>query len=615
MKGLGKILRFIKGYKPYVVLNIAFNVISQVFNIFSFALVIPFAQILFDTDKAGLAKITAQGLPAFKWSGDALSKYFQYYVAHYINTKGSEYVLLVFSVSFIVIIFLKNITRYLAIFFMAPIRNGVVKDIRNEMYEKILVLPLSYYSAERKGDIMARMTNDITEIEWSVMQSIELITINPLTIVFLVGFLIFLSPQLTLFVFALLPVTGLLIARIAKSLKRSSTRAKEHMSLLFSMIEETLGGIRIVKAFNGESSWRNKFHTENQTYTNVMNKVYRKTDLASPLSEFMGSIVLAIVMYFGGQLVWSQSHALDGALFVAYIIAFSQIIPPAKAFSGAYYSVQKGLASIERINKILHTEVTVKEADAPKTIRAFEKEIEYKNVSFAYQRGDTGYALKEINLKIQKGKTIAIVGQSGSGKSTLVDMLPRFYDPTGGEITIDGIPLKELSLASLRNLMGIVTQESILFNDTVKSNIAFGMSGVTDEQVIAAAKVANAHDFIMRMDKNYQTNIGDRGSKLSGGERQRMSIARAILKNPPVLILDEATSALDTESERLVQDALTKLMANRTSIVIAHRLSTIKNADEIIVMQKGSVVERGTHASLIQQSGVYKRLYDLQSFV
>jgi subfamily B ATP-binding cassette protein MsbA len=614
-KDLGKILRYITRYKLYAGLNVLFNVLSMIFGIFSLAMIIPFLQILFNTDAAAQAKILADGLPPFKWSGDALSKYFSYYVTDMVNHRGAEYVLLLISVSLVAVILVKNLFRYLAIFYMAPIRNGTVKDIRNEMYDKILVLPLSYYSAERKGDIMARMTNDIQEIEWSVMQSIEMLTITPLTILVYLGFLIFLSGQLTLLVFILLPITGFLIARIAKSLKRSSSKSKEHMGVLFSMIEETLGGLRIIKAFNGENSSRAKFFGENQTYTNVMNRVYRKTDLASPLSEFLGSIVLAIVMYFGGKLVWSSSHALDGAVFVTYIATFTQLIPPAKAFSTAYYSMQKGLASIDRINKILHSEVTVREVENPLTISSFEKEIEYKNVSFAYNRGDLGWAVKDVNIKLAKGKTIALVGQSGSGKSTLVDLLPRFYDPTSGEIIIDGLPIKNLSLTQLRSLMGIVTQESILFNDTVKNNIAFGMNNVTDEQVIEAAKVANAHDFIMRMENGYETNIGDRGSKLSGGERQRMSIARAILKNPPVLILDEATSALDAESERLVQDALTKLMSHRTSIVIAHRLSTIKNADEIIVMQKGSIVERGSHINLIVQNGVYKKLYDLQSFV
>ena len=615
IKGLGKILRYIKGYKLYAGLNVLFNIISMVFGVFSIAMIIPFAQILFNTDKVELAKILADGAPKLGVSSNTLAQYFKYEVAHLMQTQGPQYVLVLIAVALIVIIFIKNVTRYLAIFFMAPIRNGIVKDIRNEMYDKVLALPLSYFSDERKGDIMARMTSDITEIEWSVMQSIELLTINPLTIIIMLGFLVFLSPQLTLMALVLLPVTGFLITRIAKSLKRSSTKSKEHMAILFSMIEETLGGMRIIKAFNAEGSSRQKFMTENQTYTQVMNGVYRRTDLASPLSEFMGSIVLAVVIYFGGELALGDTPTLDGSIIVAYIATFSQVIPPVKALSGAYYSVQKGLASIERINKILHTEVSIKEAPNPKEVSAFEKEIEYRNVSFAYQRGDAGYALRNIDLKIAKGRTIAIVGQSGSGKSTMVDMLPRFYDPTEGSILLDGIPLTELRIHGLRSLMGNVTQESILFNDTVRNNIAFGMNTVTDEQIIAAAKVANAHDFISRMEKGYETNIGDRGNKLSGGERQRMSIARAILKNPPVLILDEATSALDTESERLVQDALTKLMANRTSIVIAHRLSTIKNADEIIVMQKGNIVERGTHSDLLAHNGVYKKLYDLQSFV
>lgn len=613
-KDLGKILRYLKGYNGYLTVNIISNILSLLFSIFSFAMIIPFMQILFNTDVQAQAKILSQGEPKFSLSGSSLSQYFNYEIAHLIATRGSEYVLILICIVFVAVILLKNLTRYAAIFCMAPIRNGVVKDIRNEIYDKILVLPLSYYSAERKGDIMSRMTNDITEIEWSVMQSIEMLTVNPLNIIFLLGFLIFLSPQLTLFVFVLLPVMGFLIVTIAKSLRRSSTKAKEHMGILFSIIEETLGGIRIIKAFNAENSSRKKFFDENGLYTKVMNKVYRKTDLASPLSEFMGAIVIAVVMYFGGKLVWSTDHALSGAIFVTYIAAFSQIIPPAKAFSSAYYSIQRGLASVERINKIINAEITIKEVASPKTIKTFESEVEYKNVSFAYQRGDIGYAIKDIDLRIPKGKTIALVGQSGSGKSTLVDMLPRFYDPTEGIIAIDGHSLREFSLHDLRNLMGIVTQESILFNDTVKNNIAFGMKDVTDAQVIDAAKVANAHDFIMRMEQGYETNIGDRGSKLSGGERQRISIARAILKNPPILILDEATSALDAESERLVQDALIKLMAHRTSVVIAHRLSTIKNADEIIVMQKGFIVERGNHSQLIDKNGVYKKLCDLQSF-
>jgi len=618
LKGLLKILRYIKGYKRFAVLNVIFNILQLVFSLFSLTMVIPLIQLLFNTDPAEYAETLKKLPPEISighLSPKNLTEYLKYHITQSIVNGGAERILLTICIVFVIVVLLKNLFRYLAIFYMAPIRNGVVKDIRNEIFSKVLELPLSYYSDERKGDIMSRMTTDVQEVEWSIMQSIEMLTVNPLQIIIFVGALIFISPQLTFFVFVLLPVTGLLIARIAKSLKRSSTKSKEQMGRIFSMMEETLSGLRIVKAFNAENITRTNFIEENNNYTHTMNRVYRKTDLASPLSEFLTSIVIAVIMYFGGKLVWSSAHTLSGELFVYYLVVFSQLIPPAKAFTQAYYTVQKGMASVERIDKIIQSEVTIREKENAITINSFDKEIEYKNVSFAYQRGDNGWALKDVNLKIPKGKTIAIVGQSGSGKSTLVDMLPRFYDPTDGEITIDGKPLKDLTLTSIRNLMGIVTQESILFNDTVKNNIAFGMKNITTEQVIEAAKVANAHDFIMRMENGYETNIGDRGSKLSGGERQRMSIARAILKNPPVLILDEATSALDTESERLVQDALTKLMAHRTSIVIAHRLSTIKNADEIIVMQKSLIVERGTHAELLTHNGTYKKLYDLQSFV
>lgn len=615
MKGIGKILRYLKGYKRFAALNVIANTLSILFGVFSISMLIPFLYVLFPAQggSANEALITAK--PAFHFSGAWVSDITKYYMQLFTTEYGLQNVLILLCLFFVLIMVLKNAFRYMAAFNMAPIRNGVIKDLRNEIYDKILVLPLSYYSAERKGDIMARMTNDLTEIEWSVMQSLEMITVNPLNIIVIIISLIVFSPQLTLLAVILLPITGFLIAKVGGTLRRSSSKAKGMMGLLFSIIEETIGGIRIIRAFTAEKISHTKFREENDRYTTVMNRVYRKTDLASPLTEVLVSIVLAILLYIGGKLVWSPNHYLDGPLFVAYVALFSQLVPPAKAFSTAYFNVEKGLASLERINKILHAEVTVNEIKNPKPISTFEKEIEYRNVSFAYQRGDTGWALRDINLKIPKGKTIAIVGQSGSGKSTLVDMLPRFYDPTEGSITIDGVPLNELSISQLRNLMGIVTQDTVLFNDTVKNNIAFGMHNVTDAQVIEAAKVAHADEFISRMENGYETNIGDRGGKMSGGERQRMSLARAILKNPPILILDEATSALDTESERLVQDALSKLMYNRTSIVIAHRLSTIKNADEIIVMQKGSIVERGTHTSLISQGGVYKKLYDLQSFV
>jgi ATP-binding cassette, subfamily B, bacterial MsbA len=615
LKGLGKILRYLKNYKKYAAINVIANALSIVFNVFSLVAVIPFLNVLFPSKDSAGKGVDILTKPEFHISGTYLSDISKYYIQNLSKEYGVQYVLILLCVGFVAMMLLKNLFRYIAVYNMAPIRNGVIKDLRNEIYDKILVLPLSYYSAERKGDIMARMTNDLTEIEWSVMQSLEMISVNPLNIIFIIVSLVILSPHLTLVAICLLPVIGFLIYKVGGTLRKSSSKSKGSMGVLFSMIEETIGGIRIIRAFTAEKIIHTKFREENNRYTAIMNRVYRRTDLASPLTEVLVSIVSAILIYIGGHMVWSSSHLLDGAVFITYIILFSQVMAPAKAFSTGYYNIEKGLASLERIDKILHAEITVTEVANPRAINTFQNEIEFKNVGFAYLRGDSGYALKNINLKIPKGKTIAIVGQSGSGKSTLVDMLPRFYDPTEGFITIDGAPLNELSISQLRNLMGIVTQDTVLFNDTVKNNIAFGMKNITDEQVMQAAKVAHAHEFISRMENGYETNIGDRGGKMSGGERQRMSLARAILKNPPILILDEATSALDTESERLVQDALTKLMTNRTSIVIAHRLSTIKNADEIIVMQSGNIVERGNHAALLALNGVYKRLYDLQSFV
>ena len=538
-----------------------------------------------------------------------------YQLAERIDKFGKLDALIMICLFIIITIFLKNLFRYLGMFFIAPIRNGVVRDMRNKMYDKVLNLPLSYYSEERKGDIMSRMTVDVQEIEWSIMQSLEMIFREPITMLMFLTTMVIISPQLSLFSLVLLPLSGLLIGRIGKSLRRSSSKSKEKMGILLSMMEETLGGLRIIKGFNAEKKMNGHFRNENQQYTDISVKVYRKTDLSSPLSEFLGVTVLVVVLYFGGKLVLSNDPSLNGSLLIFYIAIFSQLLPPAKSFTTAYYSVQKGLASAERIDKILEAEVTIRDNVNARSKKSFEKEIEYKNVSFAYREAQVGWVLNDINLKIEKGKTIALVGQSGSGKTTLADMLPRFYDPSQGSILIDGIDIKELKLQDLRELMGIVTQESILFNDTVYGNIAFGMEHVTEQQVMEAAKIANAHEFISQMPEGYHTNIGDRGSKLSGGQRQGISIARAVLKNPPILILDEATSALDTESERLVQDALNKLMKNRTSVVIAHRLSTIQHADEIIVMQKGQLIERGTHTALLQRNGAYKKLHDLQAFV
>jgi ATP-binding cassette, subfamily B, bacterial MsbA len=609
------VLRYVKGYWNYAFFNIFFNILSVIFSLFSIAMLFPFLQILLLADDKKVQEILANGTPVFKLSAAGITDAVNFFLAKTIDEQGRIEALVLICIFVITNIFLKNLFRYLGMFFVAPIRNNVVRDMRNKMYDKVLQLPLSYYSEERKGDIMSRMTTDVQEIEWSVMQSLEMIFREPVTILFFLGVMVVLSPQLTLFALILLPLSGIMIGRIGKSLRRSSTKRQEKMGTLLSMMEETLGGLRIIKGFNAEKNMHDRFREENQAYTSISVKMYRKTDLSSPLSEFLGVSVMVTILYFGGKLVLDVHPSLNGTLLITYLAIFAQLLAPAKAFTTAYYNVQKGLASAERIDKILNAEVTIQDANDPVSIKKFEKEIEYKNVSFAYREGEIGWVLDNVNLKIPKGKTIALVGQSGSGKTTLADMLPRFYDATKGEILIDGVPIKNTTLKDLRDLMGIVTQESILFNDTVYNNIAFGIGNVTEQEVINAAKIANAHDFIVQMPQGYQTNIGDRGNKMSGGQRQRMSIARAVLKNPPILILDEATSALDTESERLVQDALNKLMQNRTSIVIAHRLSTIQHADEIIVMQKGVIIERGTHAELITRSGTYKKLHDLQSFV
>jgi ABC-type multidrug transport system fused ATPase/permease subunit len=615
MKKFFGVLRYVKGYWNYAFLNILFNILSVVFSLFSIAMLFPFLQVLLFADDHMLHQTVAKGVPSFALTAASLTDNVNYFLASQIMNHGKLHALVLICLFVIVNIFLKNLFRYLGMFFVAPIRINVVRDMRNRMYDKVLRLPLSYYSEERKGDIMSRMTTDVQEIEWSIMKSLESIFREPVTILMYLGTMVVISPQLSLFSLVLLPVSGLLIGRIGKSLRRSSLRQKEKIGLLISMMEETLGGLRIIKGFNAEKNIGQRFQKENGEYTAMSLKIQRKVDLASPISEFLGVCVLVTVLYFGGKLVLGADPSINGSILIFYIAVFSQLLTPAKSFTEAYYSVQKGLASAERIDKILEAEVSIRDAENPVPIDKFEKEIEYRNVSFAYREGEVGWVLNDVNLKIEKGKTIALVGQSGSGKTTMADMLPRFYDATKGEILIDGISIKDTRLSDLRSLMGIVTQESILFNDTVYNNIAFGINHVTEQQVMEAAKIANAHEFIMQMPQGYQTNIGDRGNKMSGGQRQRMSIARAVLKNPPILILDEATSALDTESERLVQDALNKLMKNRTSIVIAHRLSTIQHADEIIVMQKGIIIERGTHAELITRSGTYKKLHDLQAFV
>jgi subfamily B ATP-binding cassette protein MsbA len=488
----------------------------------------------------------------------------------------------------------------------------VVRDIRNQLYRKVVNLPIAYFSEEKKGDIISKMTSDVQEVESSIMSSVEVVFKEPFAIIFFLGTLVVWSPELTMFVLILLPVTGLVIGQIGKSLKKSSKKVQNQMGVLVSDMIETLSGLRIIKAFNGIDSSIQKFQDQNQHYMNLKVRMTQKQHLASPLSEVLGTLVMVLVIYRGGSLVLG-GNGLTADLFIGYIVVFSQLIQPSKALTSAVYMIQKGMAAVERIDTVLQAKETIQEKPNAIGLSAFEKEIEFRNVSFSYENGVN--VLKNINLTVKRGRTIAIVGPSGAGKTTLVDLLPRFYDPTGGEVLIDGVNIKDVKAWDLRAKLGIVTQEAILFNDTVFNNIAFGLVGITEEEVMAAAKVANAHDFIAQMDKGYHTSIGEDGGKLSGGQRQRISIARAILHNPPILILDEATSALDAESEKLVQDALFKLMENRTSLVIAHRLSTIQFADEIIVIDDGRIIERGNHMGLIAHNGVYKKLYEMQAFV
>lgn len=500
----------------------------------------------------------------------------------------------------------------MAMFFLAPIRNGVVKDIRNDLYLHIMILPLAYYTEQRKGDIISRMTQDVQEVQWTIMTSLEMLFREPIAIVFFLVSMFLISPQLTVFVLILFPVSGFIISKIGSSLKRTSGKGQAKMGELLSNIEETIGGLRIIKAFNAIDPVNARFKVINQNYTRLMNRLFRKRDLASPLSEFMAIIVVGAVLLYGGRLILtSDSSGLNPSVFLTYLLMFSQLINPVKSFTDAYSNIQKGAASVERIEQILNADEVIVEKTDAKPINNFTDTIIYKGVCFTYEKEEV---LHDINIEIRKGKTIALVGPSGAGKSTIVDLLPRFYDCTAGELRVDGINVKDYKINDLRRLMGIVTQETILFNDTVFNNIAFGMTDVLEKDVIQAAKIANAHEFIVQMEKGYQTNIGDRGMKLSGGQKQRLSIARAVLMNPPVMILDEATSSLDTESERLVQDALTKLMQNRTSVIIAHRLSTVQFADEIIVLQNGTIVERGTHSELIDLCGFYYKLCELQTF-
>lgn len=612
MKKLFSVLKYTKNYKGYTTLNVIFNVLFAIFSSSILILIAPFLDLIFKNNDLENLQIIFKGKPHFSLSSNFLKDFSNYYLAGLILLKGKVGALAIICILIFILTFFKNLFRYLAMYFVAPIRNGVVRDLRNKLYKKSMDLPLSYYSEEKKGDLMSRMTTDVQEIEWSIMQTLEMIFREPLTVIILFTFMLLISWKLTLYIIFLLPVAALVIVLLGKSLKNASSESKHTLGQLISLIEETLGSLKVIKAFSAGNYMTKKFESVNQMYYRQSVKVYRKTDLGSPLTEVIVTGILMLILFLGGKMVFSEE--ITGGLFLAYFAFASQLIPPFKQITLSYNNIQKGIASEERIDKILFADNVIFEASNPKEFPSFNSAIQFKNVAFAYHKGDAGYVLQNINLTIEKGKTIALVGQSGSGKTTLADMLPRFYDVDAGELLIDGINIKDIKIEDLRKHIGVVTQESILFNDTVANNISFGLKDKTREQIIEAAKIANAHEFITQLPNGYDTNIGDRGGKLSGGQKQRLSIARAILKNPDILILDEATSALDTESEKFVQEALTNLMKNRTSLVIAHRLSTIANADEIIVMQQGEIIERGNHQQLLALNGSYKKLCDMQSF-
>ena len=608
MKEFFQILRrFVPPYKRYLVMTVSFNILSAVLNIFSFAAIIPILQIIFKTEKAA----AAPHLMAWNWDNmkEVAANNMDYYVNALIADIGPTTTLLVLGLFLATMTFLKTGAYFLSSATVIPIRTGIVRDIRNQLYRKITSLPIGFFSEERKGDIIARMSGDVQEIENSIMSSLDMLFKNPILIIAYFATLLCISWQLTLFTILFVPVMGWIMGKVGRKLKRKSKEAQALWSDTMSQVEETLGGLRIIKAFCAEEKMNRRFDNTNSSYRNQILKVNTRQQMAHPMSEFLGTVMIIIVLWFGGILVLNQ-QVLSGPTFIYYLVILYSIINPLKDFSKAGYNIPKGLASMERVDKILLAESDIKEKENPQHISSFDHTIEFRHVSFRYGEH---WVLRDINLTIEKGKTIALVGQSGGGKSTMVDLIPRYYDVQEGEVLIDGINVKDLDIHDLRQLIGNVNQEAILFNDTFFNNISFGVDNATQQQVEEAARIANADEFIKASENGYDTNIGDRGGRLSGGQRQRVSIARAILKNPPILILDEATSALDTESERLVQDALERLMKTRTTVAIAHRLSTIKNADEICVLHEGQIVERGTHDELISKDGYYKKLHDMQS--
>lgn len=606
MKTYFKILAFAKPFSSFIPKYAALAIFAVIFGLMNFTLLIPLLNVIFE--KVELMEVPVR--PEFSLTLDWAKNTFNYYFADIYNSNGPSSALRFVCVIIVVSVFLSNLFKYWSQRVLTRMRTNVIKNIRKTLFDKITDMHVGYFQDQRKGDLMSSLSNDVSEIENSVVSSVQVIFRDPLMIAGYIILLFTMSVKLTLFILLVLPVSSIIISTVAKKLKKQAKEGQNLLGNILSIIDETISGIRIVKAFNAQHYVKKKFEVQNNIYRNILKSMWNKRELASPLSEFLGVSVVVAVLLYGGQLVLENRSDLNASEFITYIVLFSQILVPAKAISSAVTNIQRGLAAGERIFVILDTDIAVKEKEDAVDVK-LDHAIEYKNVSFRYADHDV---IRNVSLTIPKGQMIALVGQSGAGKSTMADLLPRFYDVTAGEILIDGIDIRNAKLHSLNSLLGIVTQESILFNDTVLNNIAFGMTGVSEEAVVEAAKIANAHEFIVKMENGYHTNIGDRGGKLSGGQRQRLSIARAVLKNPPILILDEATSALDTESERLVQDAIQNLMKNRTSIVIAHRLSTIQHADKIVVMQQGEIMETGKHQELIAKNGIYKRLSDMQTF-